>query len=333
MSSYEHERTAAVEAARLAGRLCMAIREEMLKDHSFMEKTGAEPVTIADYGAQAVILQRIAESFPEDATLAEERADDFYRLASETEQQRVVQHVSRALGRDVRLEDIAGWLDHGRGRKHDRVWVVDPIDGTKGFLRGDQFAVAVGLVVNGEPVVGALACPLMHFGSNGAANPRGVIAAAVRGEGTTVEPFEGDPVRPARISERAKPEDARVVESVEVAHTSHDFSAQVLDTAGVRGQPVRIDSQAKYVAVADGRAEVYIRRARDGYNERVWDHAAGVLIVQEAGGRVTDLHGNPIDFSAGAFLERNRGILATNGPIHDSLLAAIAEAGEQAPGR
>src|SRR5690606_38002641 len=219
---------------------------------------------------------------PQDARPAGERAAASYRVASEAEQQRVVQHVRRALGRDVRLEDIAGCLDHGRGRKHDRVWVVDPIDGTKGFLRGDQFAVAVGLVVNGEPVVGALACPLMHFGSNGAANPRGVIAAAVRGEGTTVEPFEGDPVRPARISERAKPEDARVVESVEVAHTSHDFSAQVLDTAGVRGRPVRIDSQAKYVAVADGRAEVYIRRARDGYNERVWDHAAGVLIVQEA---------------------------------------------------
>lgn len=332
MSSYERERQTAVQAARLAARLCMAIREEMLKDHAYMEKAGREPVTIADFGAQAIILQHVASQFMEDATLAEERTDDFARLAGEAEQQRIVQHVSAVLERDVQLDEIAGWLDFGRGHESSRVWVVDPIDGTKGFLRGDQFAIAVSLLVDGEPVVGVLACPMMHFGGNGATNPRGVLAVAVRGEGTVVEPIDGGTQRPATVSTRVEPAEARVVESVEVGHHDHSFSERVMDLSGVRGQPVRIDSQAKYVAVADGRAEVYIRRARDGYNERVWDHAAGVLIVEEAGGRVTDLHGKPIDFTHGARLEHNRGILATNGPLHDDVLTAIQQAAAEQAG-
>ncbi|NLH08181.1 MAG: 3'(2'),5'-bisphosphate nucleotidase [Chloroflexi bacterium] len=332
MTSYQRERTTAVEAARLAGRLCMAIREEMLKDHSFMEKAGHEPVTIADFGAQAVILQHIAAQFGEDATLAEERADDLARLAGEAEQQGIIRHVGAVLGRDVRLDEIASWLDFGREHKSSRVWVVDPIDGTKGFLRGDQFAIAVSLLVDGKPVVGVLACPMMHFGSNGATNPRGVLAVAVRGAGTVIEPLDGGTQRPATVSARQDPAEARVVESVEVGHHAHSFSERVMDLSGVHGQPVRIDSQAKYVAVADGRAEIYIRRARDGYSERVWDHAAGVLIVEEAGGRVTDLLGKPIDFTHGARLEHNRGILATNGPLHDDVLAAIQQAAQEQGG-
>lgn len=323
MTTYDLERKTAVEAARLAGRLCMAIREEMLKDRSFMEKAGREPVTIADYGAQAIVLHHVSEQFPDDGTLAEERADDFLRLTDDDAKASVVRHVSRVLGMDLTLEDITRWLDFGRGREASRVWVVDPIDGTKGFLRGDQFAVAVSLVVDGVPVVGALGCPMMPYGSNGATNPRGTIVSAVKGQGATAEPADGGPVRPAHVSEWSDALEARVVESVEVGHTSHGFSAQVLDTAGIGGQPVRIDSQAKYMAVADGRAEIYIRRSKGGYNERVWDHAAGAVIVEEAGGRVTDLYGQPLDFSIGSHLEKNRGILATNGPLHDVLLEAI----------
>ena len=88
-----------------------------------------------------------------------------------------------------------------------------------------------------------------------------------------------------------------------------------------------MDSQAKYAAVADGRAEIYIRYSRSPeYREKVWDHAAGVLIVQEAGGRVTDLFGAPLDFSLGERLANNVGILATNGVFHDALLEAIKAA-------
>ncbi len=73
------------------------------------------------------------------------------------------------------------------------------------------------------------------------------------------------------------------------------------------GEIVRIDSQAKYVVVADGRAEIYIRHSGNvDYREKVWDHAAGYLIVQEAGGRVTDLDGLPLDFSHGLRLKEQQ---------------------------
>jgi 3'(2'), 5'-bisphosphate nucleotidase len=319
MSSYEAERAAAVEAARLAGGLCMAIRNEMLAAPRAMEKQGHEPVTIADYGAQALVLRAIMRQFPDDATLAEERAAEFKRLAGPEAQKAVLRHVGAALGEDVSLADIVAWLDAGRGAESGRVWLVDPIDGTQGFVRGDQFAVAVGLVVDGVPVAGALACPASPFGNE----ELGLVISAERGEGATVASFAGGDARPAHVSGREAGEDVRVLESVERAHHDHDFSAAVMELANVRGEPVRIDSQAKYAAVADGRAEVYIRHSQGGRTERVWDHAAGMIVVEEAGGRVTDLDGKPLDFTHGATLVENRGILATNGLVHDRLLAAI----------
>ncbi len=328
MPDFHREKEAAREAARLAGQLCLAVRSEMLGHPARMEKAGREPVTIADFGAQAVILHYLAEHFPTDAVLAEERAADFERLADAAQHERIVRHVGAALGRTVTAGEIARWLDYGRERVGSRVWAVDPIDGTEGFLRGDQFAIAIALLVGGAPVVGALACPLLPFGAGGATNARGVIALAVRGFGATLEPLVGGPRRPLRVSDRAEASAARIVESVEVAHTDHDFSARVLAAAGVGGQPVRMDSQAKYVAVADGRAEIYIRHSPGSdYHEKIWDHAAGVLIVQQAGGRVSDLDGRPLDFSRGARLSSNRGVLATNGFLHEALLEAVRRCG------
>ncbi len=324
MVAYELERKAACEAARLASRLCLAVRSEMLHKENHMEKAGHEPVTIADYGAQALILQHIAQHFPDDGTLAEEGAGDFDRLGTGEQHEQVIRHVGQVLGRDIDLDSIREWLDFGKGHTVSRMWLVDPIDGTKGFVRGDQFAIAIALVVDGEPVVGVVGCPLMPFGASGAADGRGVIASAVRGQGAVIEPLGEGPTRPAIVSDRKQASAARTVESVETGHTDHSWSTQVVRAANIGGQPVRIDSQAKYVAVADGRAEIYLRGSKDGiYRERVWDHAAGMLVVEEAGGRVTDLSGRPLDFSRGARLENNTGIVATNGTLHDTLLTAI----------
>jgi 3'(2'), 5'-bisphosphate nucleotidase len=94
---------------------------------------------------------------------------------------------------------------------------------------------------------------------------------------------------------------------------------------GIVNEPHRIDSQAKYAAVARGDAALYLRHSLSKtYIEKVWDHAAGVIVTEEAGGRVTDVHGQPLDFTAGRQLERNTGIVASNRLIHDRVLAAIA---------
>jgi 3'(2'), 5'-bisphosphate nucleotidase len=89
---------------------------------------------------------------------------------------------------------------------------------------------------------------------------------------------------------------------------------------------LRIDSQAKYAAIAGGDADVYLRLPRDSaYREKIWDHAAGCILVAEAGGRVTDFSGQPLDFSAGRFLGNPPGLLACRRDIHARLLAAIRQ--------
>lgn len=315
-------RLTALEAARNAARLCVAVRAEMPSDPAAMEKAGREPVTIADYGAQAIILHTIVEHFPQDSVLAEEHSAEFDALADRTQQNRVIQHVGAVLGRSVTVDEVRRWLDHGRGVQSERVWAIDPIDGTKGFLRSDQFAVAVALIVSGQPVVSALACPMLPFHPDKPSGPVGLIALAVRSAGAMALPLADGPERPLRVSPVRSLDQCRAIESME--HSDHEFSTRLLAQAGVTRQPLRMDSQAKYAAVADARAEIYIRQSKEqGYAERVWDHAAGALIAEEAGGRVTDLDGKPLDFSTGERMTRNRGVLATAGPPHEALLAAV----------
>lgn len=324
MASYSTELEVARSAARSAARLCLAVQQEMLGAPDRMEKAGKEPVTIADYGAQALILREIRARFPADGAFAEERAADFGSVASASQRDAVLRHVGASLNQAVSQEDIQTWLDFGRGQSVERMWAVDPIDGTKGFLRSDQFAIAVALIVRGELAIAALACPKLPYETSESNAELGVIAWAAQGEGATLENLAGDQSRPLKVSSIADPAAMRVVESVESGHTDHSFSADVLSAARVAGRSLRMDSQAKYVAVADGRAEIYIRHTPDpDYREKVWDHAAGALVIAEAGGRVTDLHGHKLDFSVGERLGNNHGILGTNGPLHDRLLGAI----------
>jgi 3'(2'), 5'-bisphosphate nucleotidase len=110
------------------------------------------------------------------------------------------------------------------------------------------------------------------------------------------------------------------------------LAAAAAERLGITADPVRIDSQAKYAIVAKGNAEIYLRLPRPGtdYTERIWDHAAGALAVTAAGGTVTDMYGRPLDFTHGPLLKENTGVVATNGPVHDDVVAALTGASEEA---
>ena len=100
--------------------------------------------------------------------------------------------------------------------------------------------------------------------------------------------------------------------------------AQVARILGLGAPPVRMDSQAKYGVVARGEASIYLRLpTRADYVEKIWDHAAGARIVTEAGGIVTDVRGVPLDFGLGRGLSANKGVIVTNGSLHDQVLAAV----------
>jgi len=205
---------------------------------------------------------------------------------------------------------------------------MDPIDGTKGFIRGDQYAVALALVENGEVVLGVLGCPHLPCDTMQNTSQRGVIMAASKGGGAVSLRMDGSDVTPLKVSPATSGQDAVLCESVESAHTRQGRSARVSDMLGVHLPPVRIDSQCKYAIVARGEATTYLRipAADSTYEEKIWDHAAGSIVVTEAGGTVSDTEGAPLDFSLGRTLRNNKGVVATNGgPLHDAAINALAE--------
>ena len=113
-------------------------------------------------------------------------------------------------------------------------------------------------------------------------------------------------------------------ESVEASHSDHDEAAQIAARLGVSAPPVRMDSQCKYAALARGDASIYLRLpTRADYQEKIWDHAAGALVIAEAGGAVTDTRGAALDFSQGRTFRANTGVIATNGALHAQVLAAV----------
>lgn len=303
-------------AVRAASALCVAVG-----DPEHLEKLGREPVTLADYGSQAVILRTAALAFPDDRVVAEEGSTHLLSSAGEDGVAEIAALAGDATGESWSADDVVRSIDH-TGGNGTRTWAVDPIDGTKGFLRGDQFAVAVGILQDGVPVAGVLGCP--RFDIHGMT---GVIFWGGPGLGAFVEPIAGGAPRAVSVSEVTGPEATRVLGSVEVAHGDPALVREVIDRAGLGGGWVRIDSQVKYAAVAGGLAEVYLRpQSRADWRERIWDHAAGAAIVEGAGGRVTDLDGTPLDFTVGTTLQRNRGVLVTNGQVHEVVLGALGSA-------
>jgi 3'-phosphoadenosine 5'-phosphosulfate (PAPS) 3'-phosphatase len=130
-----------------------------------------------------------------------------------------------------------------------------------------------------------------------------------------------------RVSNISALKDARFLRSVEAAHTNLDEIGQLAAALGVTAESVGLDSQAKYAVLAGGHGDVLLRLLspkRPDYKEMIWDQAAGSLVVEEAGGTVTDLAGRALDFSQGKTLAANRGVCVTNGHLHEAILDGLA---------
>ncbi len=313
--SYEKEITTALEATREASLLCGKVQAAL--GDGVREKPDRSPVTVADFGSQALVCRRLEAGFPGDPVIAEEDSAALRENENAGLADRVQKEVE-AIVPGASAGEIFGWIDHGAAREFsDRFWTLDPIDGTKGFLRGEQYAIALALVAEGKVAAGVLGCPNL--------GPGGSLFVAVRGEGTFVSSLNpAGRFRRIRVSDTADPARSRFVESVESGHSSHSDSARIAHELGIALPPVRMDSQAKYGALARGDADLYLRLpTRPDYVERIWDHAAGSIVIEEAGGKVTDITGSPLEFHHGVGLEANKGIVATNGLLHRTVLNAL----------
>lgn len=312
----------AIDAVKTASEICRTIQAQLVSEDALTKKDKS-PVTIADFASQAIICKTLKKHFPEIPIVGEENAHSL-RL----EENRAMLEKIAAFLPGWQPDDILTAVDQGSGDATNLFWTLDPIDGTKGFLRGEQYAVALALIVNGKPEIGVLGCPNLPFTEM---SDEGTIAFARRNEGAFTRCLTGGIINSAQVSNHDAATTVRFLESVESGHADHGLQAKIMANFGEWAEAVRFDSQVKYAVLARGLADVYLRLPnpdKPDYREKIWDHAAGCIIVQEAGGRVTDVFGNDLDFSRGKKLLNNRGIIVTNNRLHEEVLRVVKKAME-----
>ncbi|MQY76353.1 MAG: 3'(2'),5'-bisphosphate nucleotidase [Spirochaeta sp.] len=322
---YELERAVAISAAIKASALCRDVQAG-IKAAERITKADSSPVTVADFGSQALINLEIKKAFPADQIMAEE---DSSPLSSSARLKFEVVNRVRRIIKDISEDAVLAAIDLGKskGCSVGRSWAVDPVDGTKGFLRGGQYAVAIALIEKGKVVVGVLGCPNLALDFRDESSERGSLLIAVQNQGAYMRAYNGRIEKTIHVSQVKNPAKAGFTESYESEHSSHPRAARIAELLAVKKAPLRMDSQCKYALVARGEVAFYLRLpVRADYQEKIWDHAAGSIIVQEAGGMITDINGRALDFSAARQLSENQGIIVTNGSIHEAVLTAAGTA-------
>lgn len=270
MSQFKHELRVAVDLARTAGAAILEQYQGPLDVEQKNQDDGSEPVTQADRIANELIVSGLQREFPGDGILAEESVD-----------------TERRLGKS-------------------RVWMVDPLDGTNGFIAGNgDFAVQIGLAEEGEVIVAVVYAPLT-----------GVLYRAVRGEGTWIERPQVEPER-ARVSDRRELSAMRLAASR--SHRSPRMN-KVVQRFGFREEVQRGSVGIKIGLLIEQQCDVYIHLSP---RTKQWDTCAPQLILTEAGGRMTDLFGEPLNYNVPDVQNRN-GLVSSNGAAHDQIIKKLA---------
>jgi 3'(2'), 5'-bisphosphate nucleotidase len=270
---FERELRVAGELARRAGEAALAFYGKPLRvEH---KEEFDEPVTQADRAVNELIVRRLQEAFPEDGILAEESVDTARRLTRE------------------------------------RVWMVDPLDGTKGFIAGTgDFAVQIGLAVAGRSALGVLYAPATD-----------VLYWAARGHGAWVLRPTSEAGKSLK-AERLRVTDERELPRMRLAESrSHrgPRMESVVRALGVRAEVRSHSVGVKVGLLVERQADLYIHLSP---KTKQWDTCAPEAVLAEAGGRMTDLWGEPLVYNSPDVLNRN-GLLASNGAAHDAVVERL----------
>lgn len=321
-TSYDRELDIASKAVQLCADLTKQLQRQ-LKEESAVKKSDYSPVTIGDFAVQALLTSAIRQAFPGDTFLAEESADELRqngRLLDEVWQlvelyRSSFNAANPALRPPESNAELMDLIDMGgRNDKTDegRKWVFDPIDGTATFMRGQQYAINCAFLVDGREQIGIIGCPNLSPTAvtthEDATDPDGLglMIYAVRGQGTWQRRMQpsSDLLPATQIPRHGDTTSMdRLIWSDCSTYTStiqhlHQQVAAKLNTSwpGVD----LYSSIVKYAALGLGHCSVCIRIFNyASWRSNMWDHAGGVLIFEEAGGKVTDLEGKSIDFSRG----------------------------------
>jgi 3'(2'), 5'-bisphosphate nucleotidase len=270
-TNYEHEIRIAVELARAAGAVLLKhYYSPFLVEQKINALEEIEEVTVADREANELIVTRLRQEFPGDGILAEESSDTEHRLDKE------------------------------------RVWLIDPMDGTKNFIARDgDFAVQIGLAVNGESVAGVVYQPV-----------RDVLYHAASGNGSWIEKKE-KPATQMFASRRTQ-----LNEMVLASSRSHRGPRmdRVVSAFGFKDEMRRGSVGVKIGLIAEQHADLYFHLSP---STKQWDTCGPEIILVEAGGKVTDLFGQPLRYN-GVRIDNRNGIVATNGAAHDTVIEKLA---------
>ncbi|WVN88391.1 3'(2'),5'-bisphosphate nucleotidase [Cryptococcus depauperatus CBS 7841] len=304
-------------------------------------KSDKSPVTVADLSAQSLISLHLLAHFKEDPIIGEEDTSELRN--NEILRQRVVKLVNEGLLREngwgknetFSEEEILAAIDAGSasGGSRGRFWTI-AVDGTSGFIRRQQYAVCLALIVNGQVELGVIGCPNLgpepaKIGEEIIPNGKGVLMVAVRGEGSWSRPLDSPTYTKLNLPPSPPPANPLTfLESVESGHSAHSIQSRIGSLLGIERPPLRIDSQAKYTCLSRGEGGVYLRiptKYVGGkvYEEKIWDHASGALLIHESGGMCTDMWGKPLNFGVGRTLKENDGIVAAGKDIHVKAVEAV----------
>ena len=324
------------------------------KDKGSILKPDHSPVTVADYASQALLTATVARSFPEDHFLGEESATELRRnpllaeqvwnLVSETLRQSPHPEAAVLLREELKgTDDVLRYIDLGGegigGPESGRLWVMDPLDGTAAFMKGAQYAVCLALLQDGKQQLGVVGCPNLPFEADFSSdthvsesavdsNGYGSLVSAVKDHGAFVRKmeFNGHVDSPSKITMVATndPGTTERIRLVMPSNSSYDVEklekfARQVDAPWPGTQLWSSQMRFAALALSAGNVQVAYRIPRD-YHSCIWDVAGGALIVEEAGGRITDADGKELDFTRGRRLEGNWGIIVAPAAIYSRIL-------------
>lgn len=298
-----------------------------------LTKDDRSPVTVADFAAQAIVAMRLNDELGAVSLVAEESAADL-RARTTGGLPRAITDAVRQIRPAITEAQVLDAIDLGNHDASDAsYWTLDPVDGTKGFLRRGQYAVALALIENGVVTLGVLGCANLSADFSRPfddPDPVGRLYYARVDDGAWALPANDIHVTATPISAASEValDALRVCESVEASHSKQDDTARIIEYLQATSKPARLDSQCKYAVIARGQADAYLRLPTGaGYVEKIWDHAAGKIVAEEAGATVTDIHGKALDFSTGATLSTNQGVVCTAQGVHARIIEAIEALG------
>ncbi|KAI4840260.1 3',5'-bisphosphate nucleotidase [Aureobasidium sp. EXF-8845] len=343
-NTYEHERELAELAVQRASLLTKRILADL--DKGALDKSDRTPVTIGDFGAQALMIAAIHHNFPEDSFIGEETAtalreneqlrNRVWDLVSTTTLQDKVS--DDRLGSIASAEEMMDTIDLGNhpGGREGRIWILDPIDGTATFMRNQQYAVCLALIVDGEQKVGVIGCPNLNLSTgkiseeNADNAGNGQMLSAIKGRGAIIRPLGRGGLQSSKPINRREDITANsaaldFVESGNSKSVDLEFHRKVAERLGAPWPGTDMwSSQMRYIAMAVGGGDIMLRfYSKKGHKSYLWDHAGGFLIFEESGGKVTDLDGKPIDFGAGRRFENNSEMVAAPEKAQSRILQLV----------